>query len=250
MTEGHTVLFDLSNLAYFGAYLCGRGVEEHPHAAIAIQQSTLQLMRTIYRRIRPDWAFFACDHQHYWRRKIFPDYKAQRQLTLLKQQVRAAIALIKKEKQSLCLEVESCEADDIIYTVTRLVEGPVTIVSSDSDFVQLASERVQLFHPKAQNFVTPPKNPQYELFLKCIRGDTADNIPSAYPYVQQKRLQAAFRNKGFYQQLMQSVNKHGKRVEECYQFNRQLIDLSRIPKEIQSRLQKEIQVKMQAVLAQ
>lgn len=237
MISDHLLLFDLSNVTYFAAYQCGRGIENHPEAPQRIKESALQLMRSIYLQVKPDHAIFACDHATYWRRELYPKYKGQRKLTLLKQQVRLAIELIKKEKPDVCLEIPKCEADDIIYALTKHAQGPVTIVSSDSDFEQLHGERVARFHPKSRTYLPKPKNAAFALFEKCIRGDVSDNIPSAYPFVSKKRLQTAFKDELFMRQLLQSINREGKRVADCYHFNRQLIDLSLAPIEIQVRCQ-------------
>ncbi len=232
----HVLVYDLSNVAYMGAYLAGRHVEQAPDAVKRIYDATLYLMRKLYKHIQPTQVFFACDHHIYWRREIFPGYKGHRQDNPLKQQVRLAIELLKSEKQKHCLEVPRCEADDVIYAlstqVTRQEGDEISIVSSDSDFIQLESAYVHRVHPKTLERLPKVKDPGYELFLKCIRGDISDNIPAAYPFVKADRVETAYRNPNFRQQLMESVNRHGQRVADCYAFNRRLIDLSQIPLEV------------------
>ena len=85
-------------------------------------------------------------------------------------------------------------------------------------------------------------DPQWLLFEKCIRGDTSDNVFSAYPKVRKNKLEEAFKDrdsKGFaWNNLMLQrwVDHNGTehRVLEDYERNRQLIDLTRQPADIRN----------------
>jgi 5'-3' exonuclease len=58
----------------------------------------------------------------------------------------------------------------------------VTIVSGDSDMIQVAQEfEVKLFHPIKDKYVEIPKDYDYCLY-KAIKGDTADVIEGVYGY--------------------------------------------------------------------
>jgi hypothetical protein len=92
----------------------------------------------------------------------------------------------------------------------------------------------------------PAPNPEWALFEKCMRGDTSDNIFSAYPGVRTKGtskkvgLLEAFEDrgsKGFnWNNLMLQrwVDHEGKehRVLDDYERNRRLIDLTHQPEHI------------------
>jgi hypothetical protein len=92
----------------------------------------------------------------------------------------------------------------------------------------------------------PAPNPEWLLFEKCMRGDTSDNVFSAYPGVRTKGtskkvgLTEAFedrKSKGFsWNNLMLQrwTDHEGKehRVLEDYERNRRLIDLSHQPENI------------------
>ncbi len=228
----NALAFDLSNLMYIGAYLLGRGIENHPTADQQIYQSCREMMRRYYRQFKPDKLVFACDSQSYWRRDLYPEYKGHRPFNLLKQQVRSAVALFKAEHTHLCVEVDGFEADDVIYALSQYSEyEELTIVSSDQDFIQLIGDKVRLFEPKYRQYRARPKKPALDLFIKCIRGDSSDNIPSAYPYVRTKQLQAAFHDQKRFDQLLNTTLRNGQTVRERYEFNRRLIDLSQIPVE-------------------
>lgn len=118
------------------------------------------------------------------------------------------------------LKTKGAEADDFIARWIQLhPDDNHIILTSDSDFYQLLSNNVKIYDgvkgwtishtdvlneknqaafkvknikdPKTKKtkkekvFITPP-NPEYELFKKCIRGDSSDNIMTAYPKAREK----------------------------------------------------------------
>ncbi len=82
------------------------------------------------------------------------------------------------------------------------------------------------------------------MFEKCIRGDSSDNVFSAYPKVRKNKLEDAFKDKdskGFaWNNLMLQrwVDHNGEehRVLDDYERNRQLIDLSHQPDHIKTKI--------------
>lgn len=85
------------------------------------------------------------------------------------------------------------EADDVIWSATKVLRGPVMIVSNDHDFFQLVSTKVKVYNPSMKihkalkvvgtvvskdNFPTATKRISPESFLdaKIIGGDASDNI--------------------------------------------------------------------------
>ena len=99
----------------------------------------------------------------------------------------------------------TAEGDDIIARWIALhPEDEHVIISSDTDFVQLVAPNVKQYNGITDELITlegtfndkgkividkktkepkPPANPQWLLFEKCMRGDSTDNIFSAYPGV-------------------------------------------------------------------
>ncbi len=158
------------------------------------------------------------------------------------------------------------EADDLIAGwIQSHPESKHVIISTDSDFVQLISPTVSQYNGVMEHHIThegifdkkgklvidnktkEPKaipDPQWLLFEKCIRGDTSDNVFSAYPKVRKNKLEEAFNdkdNKGFaWNNLMLQrwVDHNGEehRVLEDYERNRRLIDLSAQPDEIKAKI--------------
>ena len=160
------------------------------------------------------------------------------------------------------------EADDLIAGwIQSHPHDNHVIVSTDTDFLQLIAPNVKQYNGITETTIThegffddkgksvidkktqEPKaapNPEWLLFEKCMRGDTSDNVFSAYPGVRTKGsknkvgLTEAFEDrnaKGYaWNNLMLQkwADHEGKehRVLEDYQRNRQLIDLSAQPDDI------------------
>jgi len=132
-------------------------------------------------------AVLCCDSRSYWRKEVFPHYKAHRKSAREKSPLdwNLIFKVLNGLKQDLkdnfpykVIEVDGAEADDIIGTLTpRLsVHEKILILSSDKDFVQLQKyPNVKQYNPMLGVYVTS-KNPIKDLKEKIIRGDRGDNI--------------------------------------------------------------------------
>lgn len=128
-----------------------------------------------------------CDSRTYWRKGVFPHYKAHRKDAREKSPLdwNLIFKVLNGLKQDLkdyfpykVVEVDGAEADDIIGTlVPRLsAHEKVLILSSDKDFIQLHKyPNVKQYNPMLGVFVTS-KDPLKDLKEKIIRGDTGDGI--------------------------------------------------------------------------
>jgi hypothetical protein len=158
------------------------------------------------------------------------------------------------------------EADDLIAGwIQSHPEAKHVIISTDSDFVQLIAPNVSQYNGVQEHHIThegifdkkgklvidnktkEPKaipDPKWLLFEKCIRGDSSDNVFSAYPKVRVNKLQEAFKDReaqGFaWNNLMLQrwVDHNGTehRVKDDYERNRQLIDLAAQPEDIKEKI--------------
>jgi hypothetical protein len=158
------------------------------------------------------------------------------------------------------------EADDLIAGwIQSHPSDKHVIISTDSDFYQLISPNVSQYNGVQEHHIThegvfdkkgkividnktkEPKaipDPKWLLFEKCIRGDSSDNVFSAYPKVRVNKLQEAFKDRdsqGFaWNNLMLQrwVDHHGveHRVKDDYERNRQLIDLTQQPADIRNKI--------------
>ncbi|NCA12423.1 DNA polymerase I, partial [bacterium] len=86
-----------------------------------------------------------------------------------------------------CLEMPGYEADDILATIARQVEGrggECVLATSDKDARQLLSERVRLLNLRTNAFMGPDElraewgiGPEQVVDYLTLVGDVADNVP-------------------------------------------------------------------------
>ena len=131
----------------------------------------------------------ACDNKNYWRRDIFPHYKAGRKKAREASghdwnTIFECINKIRDELKTYSpykvIDVETCEADDIIavLAIRHSVHEKVMILSSDKDFAQLQKyPNVEQYSPILKRFVKEPL-PAAQLKQLIIRGDKGDGIPN------------------------------------------------------------------------
>jgi 5'-3' exonuclease len=226
-----------------------------------------------------------CFEGRSWRKDIYPPYKKNRAakkaaLTdaeleedkLFWEGFEALQKFLVERTNCTTLQHEELEADDLIagWIQSHPLDRHV-IVSTDSDFHQLLAENVQQYNgvndelhtllgifdrrgkPVLDKKTKEAKiipDPQWLLFEKIMRGDTSDNIFSAFPGVRKKGtkkkvglLEAyADRNaKGFNwnnMMLQKWVDHNGEehRVLDDYKRNKILIDLNEQPEEIKVKI--------------
>jgi len=216
-----------------------------------------------------------------WRKDFYKPYKAQRAEARAAHTEREAEEekvfweafdtfkdFIKDKTNCTVLQHPQLEADDLIagWIQTHPNDNHV-VISTDTDFVQLIAPNVKQYNGVMETTIThegifdakgkrvidkktqEPKaipDPEWLLFEKCMRGDTSDNVFSAYPGVRTKGtskkvgLTEAFEDrnsKGYaWNNLMlqrwTDHNGEEHRVLEDYERNRRLIDLSHQPEDI------------------
>jgi 5'-3' exonuclease len=176
---------------------------------------------------------------------------------------------IKHNTNATVLRQESCEADDMVaaWIQTHPNDNHI-IVSGDTDFQQLIAKNVTLYDgvnrrtytidgvfdekgkPVMEKKSKKPLvvNPEYALFKKIIRGDTSDNVFSAYPTVRETKILEAFQDrqkKGYpWNNFMMSRwvdhNKNEVKVKDRYEHNKVLIDLTAQPEIIRNYMDETI----------
>lgn len=192
-----------------------------------------------------DSIVIACDSPNVWRKTIKPDYKAGRDYDDVYYKETLAAADLTKEFFSECtnatvIEAASSEADDIIAVFCQESSGVENVIlSSDKDFVQLIDESTTLYSP-SQGIFRTTEDAEYDLFLKCIRGDKNDNINSAFPRVRETKLKEAWEDPYVMQNLLETHRKDGVKVKDAYEENKKLIDLSLQPPAIRQVILTEI----------
>lgn len=213
---------------------------------------------------------------------------------------------IKEKTNITVLQNDKCEADDFIGRWIQLHPSDEHIIlSGDTDFYQLLAPNVKIFDgvkgwtisttsvlddkdkhakktrtvtktvngkqiKKQETFLVEPPDAEYELFFKIIRGDSSDNVLSAYPGVRENGsskkpgIVEAFNdrhNKGFdwnnfmlqEWEKMTGVDENGNpilekvRVIDQFKINESVIDLSKQPDHIKEILDEVILSEVQKV---
>jgi len=216
-----------------------------------------------------------------WRKDFYKPYKANRAETraamTVKEQEEDKLFwetfdtfkdFVINKTNCTVLQNGQLEADDLIagFIQTHPNDNHI-IISTDSDFYQLIAPNVRQYNGVMETTITHEgifdkknksvldkktkepvgaPNPEWLLFEKCMRGDSSDNVFSAYPGVRVKGtktkvgLQEAFedRNKKGYSwnnlMLQRWVDHEGAehRVLDDYERNRTLIDLAAQPETV------------------
>ena len=187
------ILVDYSQVAIASTMAQTRG-ENTPDEDL-VRHIILNTIRILRNKFKNDYGeiVLCCDAGNYWRKDIFPHYKASRKTKQKKSDFdwNALFNILGKVREEIreffpykVLNVERCEADDVIATIAkRAAESfpveDVLIVSSDKDFQQLQKYgNVKQWNPIKKAFV---KCDDPEKFLQdlIIRGDSGDGVPNS-----------------------------------------------------------------------
>ena len=132
-----------------------------------------------------DKIIIAIDGKGNWRKKLDPNYKANRRTNREKHDIDWTVQfksfdnLIKnldESTQFIPIKIDMLEADDIIaYGCKYFKDNECIIVSSDSDFEQLyAYPNVKIFSPQTKRYKVVD-NP-YAIIAKKMQKETSDNL--------------------------------------------------------------------------
>jgi 5'-3' exonuclease len=156
-----------------------------------IRHMVLNSLRSYSKQFRSKYGeiVIACDSKKYWRRDVFPFYKAHRKKDREKSEFdwHLIFETLNKIRDELkanfpyrVIEVEGAEADDVIGVITArsALDQDILILSSDKDFVQLQKyPNVSQYSPILKRFVKTEDPHQY-IREHIIRGDKGDGIPN------------------------------------------------------------------------
>jgi len=245
---------------------------------------TLSSVNKAWRDHKADHVVF-CLEGRSWRKDFYEPYKKNRAVarqalteaqaeedTLFWEAFDSLKTFLDEKTNCTVMRHGNLEADDLIAGwVQAHPDDEHVIVSSDTDFHQLLASNVKQYNGVADELHTlegifdkrgklvmdkktkEPKqipDPEWILFEKCMRGDSTDNVFSAYPGVRKKGsknkvglLEAyADRNsKGFnWNNLMlqrwMDHNNVEHRVIDDYERNKVLIDLTAQPDEVKQQI--------------
>jgi len=271
------ILVDTANTFFRSRHVVRGDIDTKVGMALHITMSSIL---KAWRDFKADHVVF-CLEGRSWRKDFYEPYKRNRKETRdamspREQEEDRVFWEIFDEFKNFITEKTNCtvlqnpvlEADDLIAGWIQQHPGANhVIISTDGDFAQLIAPNVKQYNGVANMIIThegyfdekgkpvvdkktkepkPAPNPRWQLFEKCMRGDTSDNVFSAYPGVRVKGtknkvgLQEAFAdkgNKGYnWNNLMLQrwVDHNGveHRVLDDYQRNVVLCDLTAQPDHI------------------
>lgn len=254
------LVFDITNMLY-RTFFVNTGVDDKTLTGLATHMA-LTTLHKYFRQHKPHKVVMAFDRTPSWRHEYLSSgtsvsklpYKGNRRQNMtdaqaekyakFKGHIKEFLQLIHDHTTITTLISERLEADDLIAGFVRQSnpeQDEVILISSDSDFIQLLRyPNLTIVSPDTDKLRTLQEynnNPDYYLFVKCMRGDKSDNIMSAYPRVQEKKLAKAFFEDPYLMTtILETKWKHGDGTEylvkDVFNENQLLINLDKQPDDI------------------
>ena len=257
------IVIDYNQVA-IGAFMAE--VRNRPEADVnlpLLRHMILNTIRAYNKKHRKEFGdlVIACDNRHYWRRKVYPNYKAGRKATreassLDWGMIFDSLNLVRDELSEVfpypVIDIDGAEADDVIGTLAEysqtigepgplfedeLVIEPFLIVSGDHDFKQLQKfPNVKQWAPAQKKWVKLPESAEHYLMEHIIIGDKGDGIPnmlSSDDVLVNGERQKPIRKKLLAEwKLMKPEEFVTSEMAHGWTRNRTLIDLSKTPEDI------------------
>ena len=211
------VLVDTANTFFRARHVIRGNLTDKVGMAFHI---TLSSLRKVWQDFDGSHVVF-CLEGRSWRKDFYEPYKRNRSdaraaLTASQQEEEEVFWEMFDEFKNFVGEKTNCtvlqhpelEADDLIAGwIQSHPNDNHVIISTDGDFAQLIAPNVRQYNGVSNTTITPegyftdkgkpvidkktgePKaapDPAFMLFEKCMRGDTSDNVFSAFPGVRKK----------------------------------------------------------------
>jgi 5'-3' exonuclease len=216
------ILIDTANTFFKSRHIAARISDDAEKVGMALHL-TFSGVQSIIRKFGGTEPFHVvfCTEGRSWRKDFYKPYKANRVVdnaaltdsdialnTLFWNTYDEMVTFLRERTNTSVLRCPTAEADDLIARFIHLHPNDEHyIISSDTDFAQLIAPNVKQFNSIMGYLITPEGyfddrgreikdkktgthkqlgDPKYVLFEKCMRGDTTDNVFSAYPGVRTK----------------------------------------------------------------
>lgn len=194
---GEMIIIDFNQICISNLYA---QIGNHTNVEIEpdlLRHMVLNMIRGLRSKFKDEYGeiIIACDDRNYWRKEIYPYYKANRKKAreasdMDWNKVFDAFNSIRSELKQFfpyrVIQVEHAEADDIIATLAyeygiQLVtssDEKIMILSGDKDFIQLQKfANVEQFDPVKKRNITS-NDPEQYLFEHILKGDAGDGVPN------------------------------------------------------------------------
>ena len=218
-----------------------------------VRHMVLNSLRGHYKRFRREYGemIIACDSGNVWRREVFSNYKAGRKKVREKSghdwtTIFEIMSKIKNEiKEHMpykVIELDTAEADDIIAVlVKKYINQKILILSGDKDFIQLHNNRVKQYNPVLNKFVGKGETPSIYIKEHILKGDRSDGIPNVLSdddvFIEGRRQRPLTKKK--IEAWLNGAYVLTEEEQKNYDRNRELIDLSLIPPELEAKIYNE-----------
>lgn len=287
MNKKTYLLVDTSNLFFRARHIASRYADTWDKVGMSVH-TTLMSANKMAKRFNADHVVFALEGRS-WRKDYYAQYKANRAVKRAALSEReqeedqmfwetydSLTTFLSEKTNCSVIREANAEADDIIARWIHLHPNDEhIIVSSDSDFHQLLASNVRQYNgitdelwtldgilddrgniiiDKKTGLAKHVDDPAWILFLKAMRGDSSDNVFSAYPGVRVK----GTKNKVGLTEAFADRERHGyawsnimlsrwtdpdgveHRVKDDYERNVTLIDLTAQPQDVKDRVDRAI----------
>ena len=243
------ILLDFSSVAMSAVMV---QIKEYKDKPDMVRHTIYNIIRKYNLMFREEYGeMVVCvDSKINWRRKYFPEYKAVRrqQRKNDKHDWKAIFEIFYQTKEEMkdhspfrVIEVEGCEADDVIGTICEYDKSgkPTVIVSPDKDFIQLQRyPNISQYSNLQKKWVKPDVDPLIDLNEKVMKGDTGDGVPNVLTEDQTlmkgERQTPLSRKK--LEALLEDPEALGTSIARRVIRNRTLIDLQRTPQEYKDQI--------------
>ena len=173
MTEPHIVCIDGMNFIH-------RAKAGWKLGPAPIIFNFMKMIRSFVEKHVPSRVYFVLEGHPQQRYDAFPEYKAGRvHDPKFHEQAQVIEDILSKCFPISVVRHKDYECDDTIYNLVKRSSRaiPWTVVSNDSDFIQLLNEfkNVKLYNPMLKEYVLAPAYDYVD--WKSLRGDGTDNIP-------------------------------------------------------------------------
>jgi len=189
------ILLDLSNVMVSNLMA---SLGNHKNAEVdesMLRHMCLNSLRANRKKFFNDYGeiVICADSSNYWRKGIFPYYKASRKASREKSELdwNAIFIALNNIREDLVnfmpykvLRVDRAEADDIIASIGMTYGTPLAagerflILSSDKDMSQLQKfANIDQYDPVRKRWINN-STPERTLFEHIVRGDVGDGVPN------------------------------------------------------------------------
>ena len=281
-------LIDSANTFFRARHVASRSSDAWEKVGMALHL-TLASVNQVVRNHKIDHVVFLLEGRS-WRKDVYAPYKRNRivdaqSVTEAEQEENALFwetydkftTFLKERTNVSVIRHEQAEADDLIARFIHLHPNDNHfIISTDGDYNQLLADNVSQYNGVTNELITIngyfkdngkpvidkktkehkllEDTPEYLLFRKIIRGDSGDNVFTAYPRAPEKGsknrvgIREAFEDRhkqGFHYNnfmLQRWVDHDGTEVcvRDAFNRNRMLIDLNAQPDDIKQKVDQRI----------